>query len=133
MGRATAMPGWNAELRRLLKRSQFLRAARGNRAGRSAFLLQAIGSDDAEPGLGFTVTKKIGNAPERNRIKRRLREAARACEALFRPRHDYVLVGRREALTMPFARLVTELSGAVIKIHETKIHASQAASLRDDK
>lgn len=121
------MPGWDAELRRLIKRSQFLRAARGNRAGRSAFLLQAVESADAEPGLGFTVTKKMGNAPERNRIKRRLREAARACEAAFLPRHDYVLVGRREALTLPFEKLVAELSGAI-----AKIHASKATGLRDN-
>jgi len=128
MGRATAMPGWDAQLRRLIKRSQFLKAARGNRAGRSAFVLQAVESDDGEPGLGFTVTKKVGNAPERNRIKRRLREAARACEAAFLPRHDYVLVGRRDALTLPFDKLVAELSGAI-----TRIHASKATGLRDDR
>jgi ribonuclease P protein component len=128
MGRATAVQGLDAEVRRLLKRSQFLRAARGNRAGRSAFVLQAVESDETEPGIGFTVTKKTGNAPERNRIKRRLREAARACEAAFRPRHDYVLVGRRDALTVPFDKLIAELSGAI-----TKIHASKAKGLRDDK
>jgi ribonuclease P protein component len=111
------MPGLDAPLRRLLKRSEFLRAARGNRAGRSAFLLQAIAQDVEEPGIGFTVTKKTGNSPERNRIKRRLREAVRACEAGFQPRHDYVLIGRREALTQPFGTLVKELSAAIAKIH----------------
>jgi ribonuclease P protein component len=117
MGPAAAMPG--AELlRRLVKRSQFLRAARGKRAGRTAFVLQASESETEEPGIGFTVTKKLGNAPERNRVKRRLREAARACEARFQPRHDYVLVGRREALAIPFDRLVTDLSGAITKIHQ---------------
>ena len=122
------MPGAPAELRRLIKRSEFLRAARGERTGRSAFQLQAIASEDAEPGIGFTVTKKVGNAPERNRIKRRLREAARACEPGFKPRHDYVLVGRRDALTIPFERLVGELAAAI-----TKIHSSRAESLRDQK
>jgi ribonuclease P protein component len=62
-----------ATLRRLKRRSQFLRAARGNRAGRSAFGLQTIAVSETEPGVGFTVTKKVGNAPERNRMKRRLR------------------------------------------------------------
>jgi ribonuclease P protein component len=81
-------------------------------------LLQAIDAASEEPGIGFTVTKKLGNAAERNRIKRRLREAARACEAGFMPRHDYVLVGRREALTVPFSRLVTDLSGAITRIHQ---------------
>jgi len=128
----TAIPAYDPELRRLLKRSEFLRAARGKRAGRSAFLLQATGSEQVEPGLGFTVTKKTGNAAERNRIKRRLREAARACESRFQPRHDYVLVGRREALSVPFDKLVGDLSSAVAKIHETDIHASRAAGLGDE-
>jgi ribonuclease P protein component len=114
------MLGPEATVRRLTKRSQFLRAARGNRAGRSAFLLQAIACEDEEPGIGFTVTKKLGNAPERNRVKRRLREAVRACQSGFQPRHDYVLVGRREALGIPFEKLVSELGSAIIKIHAGK-------------
>ncbi len=131
MGRATAMRGVDT-LRRLLKRSEFLRAARGIRAGRSAFLLQAIASEETEPGLGFTVTKKSGNSPERNRIKRRLRAAARACEPGFQPRHDYVLVGRRDALSVPFDRLVTDLTSAITKVHQTKTPASTEASLRNE-
>ena len=130
MDPAALAPGTTALLRRLRKRSEFLRAARGKRAGRSAFLLQAAQSESDEPGIGFTVTKKIGNAPQRNRIKRRLREAARACEGRFQPRHDYVLVGRREALTTPFSRLVTDLSGAINRIHQDK--AGQAG-LEDEK
>jgi ribonuclease P protein component len=126
------MPGPVAKLRRLLKRSEFLRAARGNRAGRSAFLLQAVDSPGHEPGIGFTVTKKTGNSPERNRIKRRLREAARACQPGFQPRHDYVLIGRREALSVPFTQLVADLTSAVTKIHSTKLHASRAPGPRDD-
>jgi ribonuclease P protein component len=122
----TAVPEKPGALRRLKKRSEFLRAARGNRAGRSAFSLQAIGSEATEPGIGFTVTKRAGNAPERNRIRRRLREAARACAGGFQPRHDYVLVGRREALSAPFGKLVGELGAAI-----NKIHASTGASPRD--
>ncbi len=128
MGRLAAMPGCDAYVRRLIKRSQFLRAARGKRAGRSAFLLQATASETEEPGIGFTVTKKLGNAPERNRIKRRLREAARACEARFEPRHDYVLVGRRDALTIPFDRLVAELGSAVATIHQPRPKPADRAS-----
>ncbi len=66
----------NANLRRLTKRAQFLNAARGFRAGRTGFSLQAIAVATAEPGVGLTVTKKTGNSPERNRIKRRLRAAS---------------------------------------------------------
>lgn len=107
-------------LRRLTKRSQFLRAARGNRAGRSAFGLQAIAAEQPEPGIGLTVTKKTGNSPERNRIKRRLRAAAAACARDFMPGHDYVLVGRREALTEPFAKLVADLGALIVRVHAPK-------------
>lgn len=104
-------------LRRLIKRSQFQRAARGNRAGRSAFGLQVIAADEAKPGIGFTVTKKTGNSPERNRIKRRLRAAVTACARDFIPHHDYVLVGRREALSEPFAKLVSDLGALIVRVH----------------
>ncbi|MFN3401823.1 MAG: ribonuclease P protein component [Ferrovibrio sp.] len=104
-------------LRRLIKRSQFQRAARGNRAGRSAFGLQTIAAEDELPGIGFTVTKKTGNSPERNRIKRRLRAAVTACARDFVPHHDYVLVGRREALSEPFAKLVADLGALIVRVH----------------
>ncbi|WP_084620382.1 ribonuclease P protein component [Devosia chinhatensis] len=107
-----------ATLRRLKRRSQFLRAARGNRAGRSAFGLQAAPSAEPEPGIGFTVTKKVGNSPERNRMKRRLRAAAAACARDFQPGHDYVLLARREALSQPFARMVADLGGLIARVHD---------------
>ena len=104
-------------LRRLTKRSQFQRAARGNRAGRSAFGLQVAAAADAEPGIGYTVTKKTGNSPERNRIKRRLRAAVTACSRDFVAQHDYVLVGRREALSEPFTKLVADLGALITRVH----------------
>ena len=115
-------------LRQLRKRSEFLRAARGNRAGRSAFSLQAIAIGDgaespaagALPGIGYTVTKKTGNSPQRNRIKRRLRAAAASCASAFRPQHDYVLVGRREALSEKFDTLVRDLSSSIAKVHASR-------------
>ena len=112
----TAMEKPTKPLRRLIKRSQFQRAARGNRAGRSAFGLQMVAADAAEPGIGFTVTKKTGNSPERNRIKRRLRAAVTACARDFIPHHDYVLVGRREALSEPFAKLVADLGALILSL-----------------
>ena len=111
----TAGPG--VPLRRLKTRSEFLRAARGKRTGRSGFSLQMVPSTEAEPGIGFTVTKKTGNSPERNRIRRRLREAVRACAPAFQTRHDYVIVGRREALGAPFATLVDDLCASLAKLH----------------
>ena len=113
----TAMEKPSKPLRRLIKRSQFQRAARGNRAGRSAFGLQMVAVDAAEPGIGFTVTKKTGNSPQRNRIKRRLRAAVTACARDFVPYHDYVLVGRRDALSEPFAKLVADLGALIQRVH----------------
>ena len=113
----TAMEQPSTKLRRLTKRSQFQRAARGNRAGRSAFGLQMVATEAAEPGIGFTVTKKSGNSPERNRIKRRLRAAVTACARDFVAHHDYVLVGRREALSEPFAKLVADLGALIQRVH----------------
>lgn len=107
----------STELRRLRKRSQFLNAARGPRAGRSGFTLQSVPVSVESPGVGLTVTKKTGNSPERNRIKRRLRAALRACAAELHPRHDYVVVGRRDALTLPFSKVVSDLSSAIAKVH----------------
>lgn len=109
-----------ATLRRLKRRSQFLKAARGNRAGRSAFGLQAIACPENEPGIGYTVTKKVGNSPERNRMKRRLRAAAAACARDFKPGHDYVLLARREALSHPFEKMVADLSGLIARVHDAK-------------
>ena len=126
----TASPNAGPGLRRLTKRSQFLRAARGNRAGRPSFALQAIASEEPTPGVGFTVTKKTGNSPERNRIKRRLRAAVGACVTQLQPQHDYVLVGRREALGTPFDQLVADLSGLIVRIHAGKAQSNQADGLR---
>jgi ribonuclease P protein component len=105
------------ELRRLRKRSEFLRAARGNRAGRSGFSLQVVGSEHQVPGVGFTVSKKAGNSPQRNRIRRRLKAAVAACGDSFQSQHDYVLVGRTEALSMSFSTLVGDLNALIRRVH----------------
>ncbi len=67
--------------------------------------------------IGFTVTKKMGNAVKRNRIKRRLREAARL-EALphMLPGHDYVIVARQKALDCDFSELKRDMAFAFSKI-----------------
>ena len=100
---------------RLKKRREFLRAAsRGKRAARPGLVLQALAGEPGALRLGFTVTKKVGNAVVRNRIRRRLKEAVRlAGAAAADPGRDFVLVGRRPALDMPFSDLVSDVVGAV--------------------
>ena len=114
------------ELRSLKKRAQFLRVARGSRVGSRSFSLQ-MAEDKKNTqeriqniGLGYTVTKKTGNSPERNRIKRRLREVVKICAEQFQPQYDYVLVGRRNALMQNFAELVKELEKSLARIHSLK-------------
>ena len=76
-------------------------------------MLQALKVRDGEgrlpPRVGFTVTRKIGNAVVRNRIRRRLKAAVSAAGGHLETATDYVLVGRRAALTLQFERLVTDL------------------------
>jgi ribonuclease P protein component len=88
----------------------------------SAFTLQANarepGSAANQPRYGLTVTKKTGNSPARHRIKRRLREAMRLTSPLdAKPDHDYVLMARREALSIAFPALVAEIAGALRRAH----------------
>jgi ribonuclease P protein component len=73
------------------------------------------------PRFGFTVTKQSGGAVQRNRIRRRLKEALRLLDPLpARPGHDYVILARPEALSMPFRALQGELIRAFGKIGARK-------------
>jgi ribonuclease P protein component len=103
---------------RLRQRADFLAVANGARVNATAFTLQSRCRDDLGPiRLGFTVTRKNGNAPERNRIRRRLREAVRRIDAVaMRPHHDYVLVGRRAALTADFNAMIEDLRSALQRL-----------------
>ena len=103
---------------RLRQRADFLAVANGARIGYSAFTLQSRRRDDLGPTrVGFTVTKKNGNAPERNRIRRRLRAAVRSLDAMaMRPHRDYVLVGRRAALTCDFSTMLDDLRSALQRL-----------------
>ena len=109
---------------RLKKRSEFLTAAKGARLSRRGFVLQAVcrePADENPPRVGFTVTKKVGNAVVRNRVKRRLRELARLHGANhFSPGWDYVLIGRMGALHLPFDAMIADFIGCVRDIKAGK-------------
>ena len=108
-------------LETLQNRPDFLRAAQARRQGTAGFLLQARARGDDKPlvRIGFTASKKIGNAVARNFAKRRLRELARAVlPGLARPGWDYVLVARPGATTTrSFALLLTDLATALRSLH----------------
>jgi ribonuclease P protein component len=106
----------------LTKRAEFLRAARARRQGTKSMTVQGRKRTQGEATgirVGFTCSKKVGNAVARNRAKRRLREAARmVLPDLGRPGWDYVLIGRRDATaSRPFDALQSDLIYALKKLH----------------
>jgi len=103
---------------RLRQRVDFLAVADGSRVTSGAFVLQGRRRDDDGPiRIGFTVTKKNGTATERNRIRRRLRELVNRLDPVsILPHHDYVLVGRRDALNRDFAVMLDDLRAAFTRL-----------------
>lgn len=101
---------------RLKNRADFVAAAQqGLRWSAPGFLMQAHPRPDrATPRIGFTVTKKIGNAVIRNRLKRRLREVVRlAAPTLPETGIDFVLIGREPGLVRSFAEMQLDFAAAV--------------------
>jgi ribonuclease P protein component len=104
---------------RLKRRADFLAAATsGIKAPAKGLVLQVRARPDSNAiRFGFTVSKRVGNAVERNRVRRRLREVVRLNAAgCLLPGHDYVLIGRRAALEVPFARLVEDFKSVLSRI-----------------
>ena len=105
----------------MTRRADFVAANRGLRVARPGFVLLAHGNGGHGPRAGITVTKRIGNAVVRNRMKRRFRALLRE----FLPVHglpdtDHVLIGRENGVERDFALLKAELVAALTRAAEGK-------------
>jgi ribonuclease P protein component len=120
-----------ASVTRLKRRREFLEvAATGRRWVTPAFVLQAgprtVAGSDAQIGLGFTASRRVGNAVARNRARRRLVEAARKLlPGAAEPGYNYVLVARPVVLTCRFDRLLSDLTTAFARVTRQARHAKR--------
>ena len=109
------------ETRRLKKRREFTFVRDGVTERRKSLVIQARARPGETPGdhvgEGFTATKKVGGAVQRNRAKRRLREASRRLLPRFgRPGWDYVLIAREATLEVGWSRLLDDMESALISL-----------------
>lgn len=137
-----------SHLSRLKNRPEYLKVARGRRHAVPGLVLQALKrppeapvpdnrednrgeSMEEKPGIqrvpdhlirvGFTATKKTGNAVMRNRIKRRLKAAAAdIMPGAAKPGYDYVLVGRAATFDRPWQSLLDDLGLALQMVHQPR-------------
>ena len=111
------------QIKRLLRRPQFLAAAKGVSEARGGVVIQRLERGDGSPhvGMGFTATRKIGGAVQRNRAKRRLRQAARA----LLPDHgvpgsDYVFIARMGTNERAWDRLLDDVKSTLTRLARPK-------------
>jgi ribonuclease P protein component len=119
---------------RLKQRADFLAAAGGAKVATAAFVLQGRNRDDGGPArIGFTVSRKVGTAVERNRVRRRLRDIVRRSAADdLRSGYDYVLVGRRTALSRQFDHMIEDFRNALRRLERPRSTVRQAPSRAGD-
>lgn len=111
----------SVDLTVLTKRADFVAANQGLRNARPGFVLLTRPNGGQGTRYGITVTKKIGNAVVRNRMKRRFRELLRAALPEHGlPDHDHVLIGREGGIERDFARMQAELGYALAAAREGK-------------
>ncbi len=103
--------------------ADFQRVRGGARWATANFVIETrprpAGGDNAScPRFGFTITRKLGNAVIRNRIKRRLKEAIRTTDTtLIKADHDYVVVARSGVLDQDFSDIKGEIEAALTRLH----------------
>jgi ribonuclease P protein component len=123
-------------IERLLHRKDFLAAANGVSQAVNGVVVQARAREDEKPPrMGFTCTKKLGNAVARNRSRRRLKEAARLSAAPhLKSGFDYVLIGRATTQNRGFEDLKKDIISALNRIHANEgakpNRADQASAIR---
>ncbi len=107
-------------MERLKKRSEFVRVAKGVSAARPGVVVQARTNPNPSQTwrLGFTASKKVGKAVDRNHAKRRLREAARhVLPHCARPGVDYVFIARAQTRHRSWSALLDDVKEALITVH----------------
>jgi ribonuclease P protein component len=117
-------------MERLKQRRDFLAAATGASVSTPGFIVQERRRDDGGPvRVGFTVSRKVGGAVERNRLRRQLKELVRLSATTgLNPGSDYVLIGRRAGLEIPFVKLTVDFAGALKRLEKKRSGGSGPTS-----